>query len=53
MTRETWGLAAFVVAVFFAVTGVSAGLNNQHQTAIPSLLVAFAALATGIALIRK
>jgi hypothetical protein len=53
VNRESWGWAALVVAAIFATIGVSAGLGNDHQGAIPALLVAFAALAAGMALLKR
>lgn len=53
MNRETWGWAALVVAFFFAVIGVSSGLNNDHGAGFPAIVVAFIALAIGLVLLKK
>lgn len=53
MTRTTWGLAAFVVAVVFGIIGVSNGLAGNHQAAVPAVGISIAALLLGSALVRK
>lgn len=52
MTRQTWGVAALVVAVVFMVIGVSAGLSGNHETALPAVVVSILSLLLGATLIK-
>lgn len=53
MNRETWAVAAMVVAVVFGFIGVTTGLNGEHGTAVPCILISIVALLLGAMLIKR
>jgi hypothetical protein len=53
VNRKTWGIAALMVALFFAFIGITSGLSGDHRAGAPAIGISLVALIIGVVLVKE